>query len=333
MALHIFIFSTVVLFSKECMTETLFVQMGTSIQLNISKLTAENNTLLWSKDKLNVVRYEKPKDPKIPDSHKNKVVFNSTNLSLTLKNMQKNDSGPYKAITRGDSDIVVAEYIVSVIDGVDAPELTVISNWSSSDSCTVNFTCRAHNLTLNSTYENNSCSVGGDSLEIFTLILNCTEDSIICNHSNPVSRKIETQEVKQLCPQYYKNHKQQTGSFQIPWFVYPCILGALLIFGLVYFFFRNKNKGLKQLDNTIYAEVESRQMQSGKKECHVYELPEMMCPTVQSGNNKPQTTYSTVGQHRKPHKKTRKPSQEVPTNNILSIYSVVSKLPDVSPVD
>ncbi|XP_073728390.1 uncharacterized protein [Misgurnus anguillicaudatus] len=222
MALHILFFFTVVLFSKECMTETLFVQMGTSIQLNISKLTAENNTLLWSKDKLNVVRYEKPKDPKIPDLYKNKVVFNSTNLSLTLMNMQKNDSGPYKATARGDSDIVVAEYIVSVIDGVDAPDLTVISNWSSSDSCTVNFTCRAYDLTLNSSYQNNRCSEGKKtSLGISTLILNCTEDTIICNHSNPVSWKIETQKVKQ-CP----SHKKRWHT--IPWVLLLCIAVCLL---------------------------------------------------------------------------------------------------------
>ncbi|XP_073728394.1 SLAM family member 7 [Misgurnus anguillicaudatus] len=333
MALAVIIFTALLVTNKVFSIEnSVFVKTGGSIQLETrTQEIPDYYELIWKfGETKNIVTY---KDGEIKctvhNSYKNRVQFDTETYSLTLMNMQKTDSGVYTLIASGTEDIAVCTYNISVMDGVDAPDLTVISNWSSSDSCTVNFTCRAHNLTLHSTYDNNSCSVGVDSLEIFTLILNCTEDSIICNHSNPVSWKIETQEVKQLCPQYYKNHKQQTGSFKIPWFVYPCILGALLIFGLVYLFFRNKNKGLKQLDNTIYAEVESRQMQSGKKECHVYELPEMMCPTVQRGNNKPQTTYSTVGQHRKPHKKTRKPSQDVPTDNILSIYSVVSKLPDV----
>ncbi|KAL0201677.1 hypothetical protein M9458_004864, partial [Cirrhinus mrigala] len=75
---------------------------------------------------------------------------------------------------------------VNVSDAVEAPVLTVNSNWSSSDSCTVNFTCRAHELMINSRYQKKSCSSEEvTSHENNTLILNCSEKSIICNHSNP----------------------------------------------------------------------------------------------------------------------------------------------------
>ncbi|CAM4587612.1 unnamed protein product [Leuciscus chuanchicus] len=82
---------------------------------------------------------------------------------------------------------------------VDAPVLTVNSHWSSSDSYTVNFTCRAHDLMINSSYQNNRCSPQEVTSQINTLILDCSEESIICNHSNPVSWKIDRINITQLC--------------------------------------------------------------------------------------------------------------------------------------
>ncbi len=86
-----------------------------------------------------------------------------------------------------------------VSDAVEAPVLTVNSNWFSGDSCTVNFTCRAHELTINSSYQNNRCSPEEVTSQINTLILDCSEKSIICNHSNPVSWKQDRRNITQLC--------------------------------------------------------------------------------------------------------------------------------------
>ncbi|RXN16176.1 CD48 antigen-like protein [Labeo rohita] len=114
--------------------------------------------------------------------------------------MQKTDSGLYTATTSGESNNNIVIYRVSVIDAVEAPVLTVNSNWFSSDSCTVNFTCRAHELMINSSYQNNRCSKDEvTSHEINTLILDCSEESIICNHSNPVSWKEDRINILQLC--------------------------------------------------------------------------------------------------------------------------------------
>ncbi|KAL0201678.1 hypothetical protein M9458_004865, partial [Cirrhinus mrigala] len=67
-----------------------------------------------------------------------------------------------------------------------APVLTVNTNQFSGTFCTVNFTCRAHELMINSRYQNKSCSTEEvTSNGINTLILDCSEESITCNHSNP----------------------------------------------------------------------------------------------------------------------------------------------------
>ncbi|KTF86977.1 hypothetical protein cypCar_00050227, partial [Cyprinus carpio] len=82
---------------------------------------------------------------------------------------------------------------------VEAPVLTVNSKWLSGNFCTVNFTCRAHELMIDSSYQNNSCSPEKVTSQINTLILDCYEGFIICNHSNPVSWKKERINITQLC--------------------------------------------------------------------------------------------------------------------------------------
>ncbi|ROL10880.1 CD48 antigen [Anabarilius grahami] len=182
---------------------SVFVQTGNSVQLDIqTQELPEFDVLSWTNYKSeNIVRFiHASKTVRPHPSYKDRVDFNDETFSLTLKNMQKTDSGLYTARTSGESEKIIATYRISVIDAVEDPVLTVNSNWSSSDSCTVNFTCRAHDLMINSSYQNNSCSPEEvTSHQIYTLILNCTEESIICNHSNPVSSKKDRIEIKPLC--------------------------------------------------------------------------------------------------------------------------------------
>ncbi|XP_048019694.1 SLAM family member 9-like [Megalobrama amblycephala] len=181
---------------------SVFVQTGDSVQLDIQTCELpEFNLLFWINGKSeNIVIYIHGVKVNPHPSYKDRVDFNDETFSLTLKNMQKTDSGLYTARTSGHSEKNIVTYRVSVIDAVEAPVLTVNSNWSSSDSCTVNFTCRAHDLMIHSSYQNNRCSPEEvTSHEIYTLILNCSEESIICNHSNPVSSKIDRINIKQLC--------------------------------------------------------------------------------------------------------------------------------------
>ncbi|KAL1280957.1 hypothetical protein QQF64_015557, partial [Cirrhinus molitorella] len=179
------------------------VQTGNSVQLDIqTQELPQFDDLSWKNNQTNnIVKYfNTTKELKFYSSYKDRVDFNYKTFSLTLKNMQKTDSGLYTAIAAAESDKNIVTYKVSVIDAVEAPVLTVNSKWISGNFCTVNFTCRAHKLKINSSYQNNSCSPEEvTSHENYTLILYCREKFIICNHTNPVSWKEDKINITQLC--------------------------------------------------------------------------------------------------------------------------------------
>ncbi|XP_067219889.1 CD48 antigen-like [Chanodichthys erythropterus] len=288
---------------------SVFVQTGDSVQLDIQtqEIPQEFDDLSWRNEKLeNIVKYfHKSKEARPHSSYKDRVDFNNKTLSLTLKNMQQTDSGLYTARTSGETEKIIVTYKVSVIDAVEAPVLTVNSNWSSNDSCTVNFTCRAHDLMINSSYQNNRCSPEEViSHEIYTLILYCSEESIICNHSNPVDTKKDRIEIKQIC---VNNEENITGDDKTKpslqsWLyilVAVCLFLANAIFVVI--LYSKCKKGTQKADNTVCAQNE---VQDQTQE--------------ETQDNRPNTMYCTVGQH-------RKPAVFVETDH--TIYSVVCKQP------
>ncbi|XP_026062931.1 SLAM family member 5-like [Carassius auratus] len=237
---------------------SVFVQTGDSVQLDIqTQQLPEFDLLAWTNNKSEaIVRYNSDSKRVRPhDSYKDRVVFNDKTFSLTLKNMQKNDSGLYTARTTGLITTDLVSYRVSVIDSVKAPVLTVNSNWSSSDSCTVNFTCRAHELMINSSYQNNRCSPQEVTSHINTLILDCSKKYIICNHSNPVSWKQDRINITQLCEDKDKNLKSIHSPTLGKAFGSLCIV--LIFFILIVLYFKCKKGSQEEVEgNTVYAQVE-----------------------------------------------------------------------------
>ncbi|KAF4117747.1 CD48 antigen-like isoform X2 [Onychostoma macrolepis] len=220
------------------------VQTGNSVQLHIqTQELPDFDDLSWKNDKSEIiVKYtSETKRVRLHSSYKDRVDFNDSNFSLTLKNMQKTDSGLYRAIAAGESDDNIVTYRVSVIDAVEAPVLTMNSNWSSSDSCTVNFTCRAHELMINSTYQNNRCSPEEvTSHENYTLILDCSEETIICNHSNPVSWKQDRISIKELCIKKENDSNNDQIESSLLWPVVGSVAVCILICLSVFLLFKYK---------------------------------------------------------------------------------------------
>nr|XP_055059789.1 uncharacterized protein LOC129443308 [Misgurnus anguillicaudatus] len=189
-------------FSGFSTEDTVFVETGASVQLNIQrdKLPDEFEEIIWQNEKSETIvkYYNEFKRVKDYDDYKDRVDFNTESFSLTLKNMKKTDSGVYTAMARGESDTLIAEHRVSVIYAVEAPVLTVNSNLSSTGLC--NFTCKTDNITINTVINNSSsCSEEVTSSEIYHLSLRCINDFIICNHSNPVSWKNDTKTIEPIC--------------------------------------------------------------------------------------------------------------------------------------
>ncbi len=93
------------------------VQTGASVQLDIqTQELPEFDDLSWKNDKSEIiVRYtNETKRVRLHSSYKDRVDFNDKTFSLTLKNMQKTDSGLYTARASGESDNNIVTYRVSV---------------------------------------------------------------------------------------------------------------------------------------------------------------------------------------------------------------------------
>ncbi|KAK7163644.1 hypothetical protein R3I93_007636 [Phoxinus phoxinus] len=289
---------------------SVFVKTGDSVQLDIqTQKLPEFDDLFWRNDKSeNIVKYTNAsKTVKIHPSYKDRVDFNNKSFSLTLKNMQKTDTGLYRAKTSGYSENNIVTYRVSVIDAVDSPVLTVNSNWSSSDSCTVNFTCRAHDLMINSSYQNNRCSPQEvTSHENYTLILNCNEEYIICNHSNPVSSKKQRINITQLCV-INKEYNKGDDEPKPPLLFWPYILVAVCLFLAIplflAFLYSKRKKGAQEDGSRVHPQVEAQEMQKNNSDGHTNDIPEQQVQDQtqeQAGDNRLITIYCTVGQHQKP---------------------------------
>ncbi|XP_026061382.1 SLAM family member 5-like [Carassius auratus] len=302
---------------------SVFVQTGASVQLDIqTQEKPEFDILAWMNNKSeSIVRYNSDsKGVKSLDFYKDRVVFNDVTFSLTLKNMQKTDSGLYTARTIGSINKDLVLYRISVIDAVKAPVLTVNSNWSTSDSCTVNFTCRAHELMINSSYQNNRCSPQEVTSQINALILDCSEEHIFCNHSNPVSWKQDRRNITQLCGDEIS--KSDSSRLVI---AVGTVAGCILLCVSAALCFKYKKGAQEEVEgNTVYAQVEAQEMQKLSSDCNPYDIPDRVQAETQgkTGDKQPSTTYCTVGQH-----------QKTPTQSETdhTIYSAVCKQQNKKP--
>ncbi|XP_036417153.1 SLAM family member 5-like isoform X2 [Colossoma macropomum] len=175
-----------------------FRSVGSSVQLDIQHPVPKFDELIWVFNRVNNVLkyYSEFKKTKQTPGYEGRVEFNEETYSLTLKNLQKTDSGLYEAKASGDEVTVVAEYRLSVLDPVEAP---VLNLQLSNDTCNITLTCRGHDLSINSSCYKETCeekevtSPGG-----VTLSLSVSGSTIICNHSNPVSWKTDVLEMKEL---------------------------------------------------------------------------------------------------------------------------------------
>uniref|UniRef100_A0A3B1K098 SLAM family member 7-like n=1 Tax=Astyanax mexicanus TaxID=7994 RepID=A0A3B1K098_ASTMX len=180
-----------------------FRAVGDSVQQQIQKPGEEFYILHWifnrseqilqCRKHVNYIR--------LSANYRDRVEFNNETYSLTLKNLQKNDSGRYELTILGRRFRHIEGFTLSVFDPVKSPLLTFQQN---PDSCNVTLTCRGHDLSIGSSCYNTTCeekevtSPGGVALSLSVL-----DSSIVCNHSNPISWKKTTVELeifRYLCP-------------------------------------------------------------------------------------------------------------------------------------
>ncbi|XP_059419145.1 CD48 antigen-like [Carassius carassius] len=329
--------SCVLLMSGFSAEISMFVHTGDSVQLEMqTQELPEFDDLSWKNEKsINIVKYfNKTKEVRLHSSYKDRVDFNAKTFSLTMKNMQKTDSGLYTAKTSGESDNNIVTYRVSVIDAVEAPVLTVNSNSSSTHNCY--FTCKGSNITISSIYNGGSCSPEEvTSSGNYTLRLSCTGDSITCNYSNPVSWKTDTKTVNEIC-----TVKKAAPVFPL-WVIVICpiaLASASAVVAVIGFRIYKRTKGTQTNEQTIYAEVNDNiKTQKSLEMLEKSEYPQTVYDTAGdsgqtdvtnhttpnddpmsqsgslSGKSKPMTIYCTIQQ------------QPNPLKTDHTIYGVVNK--------
>lgn len=184
---------------------------------------------------------------------------------------------------------------VFVSDEVEAPVLTVNSSWPSSDPCS--FTCKGSNITISSIYNNSSCSPEEvTSSNNHTLKLNCSDDHIMCTHSNPVSWKTGRKKVIELCTVNKEPPQAIQNSPYPSWFI-PLI--CLLITSLL---------PLSVIGWCLYKRKKDHYSPDQQNELTVYEkvddiknIKQQPSPleTLEKSNNSC-TLYDTVREHGPP---------------------------------
>ncbi|XP_066508143.1 SLAM family member 5-like [Hoplias malabaricus] len=240
-----------------------FVLVGDSVQLHTQEPLPEFRTLFWKFNKTeNILEYSKKYKDITPSSRlKDRVEFNNETYSLTLKNLQKTDSGLWEAIAAGEKDTVVAVYTLSVLDPVEAPVLTSSPEQSNSDPCNITVSCSGHDSSISSVCYNKTCPETNKTWNKTIVLSLFTNGSfIICNHSNPVSWKKAVLEMSQVCVDKGSDNKQKKGTgTSWPFLAVFGLLGLLGFVACAVYVSRamkKKSTGAPQCENTLYAEVQ-----------------------------------------------------------------------------
>uniref|UniRef100_A0A3Q3G0Y0 Ig-like domain-containing protein n=1 Tax=Labrus bergylta TaxID=56723 RepID=A0A3Q3G0Y0_9LABR len=211
-----------------------FVKTGKDLLLEVQEpvVLKRLNVLTWRvNDSINVVKLVYDIETVVSESYKSRAELSAQTHSLLLKNVQKGDSGVYRARVAADKEITVAEYSVTVLDPVSGVKLTV--KLCSSDSTKVTVICSTEDSLISSTFtcDTQTCShEGGERAEIITpgasLDVYLENGSVICNHSNQVSSTRDIQKIEDLCVKPEASKGSQNN-------VTPIVVAIVLSFGVV----------------------------------------------------------------------------------------------------
>uniref|UniRef100_A0AAY5EST7 Immunoglobulin V-set domain-containing protein n=1 Tax=Electrophorus electricus TaxID=8005 RepID=A0AAY5EST7_ELEEL len=189
--------------------------IGTSVQMDAQDHESTFEEFIWRFNKtINLIKYyNETKKMKVNPSYEGRVEVNIETYSLTLKNLQKKDSGLYEAQVTHFKDKIVAMYYLSVFDPVETPGLTYVLDKQIGDPCNISLTCKGHGLSVISSCFNKTCeknkNITREGITLYLSVINSS--SVICNISNPVSwnmSAIEMKDLKQVC------HRKGAGSSQ-----------------------------------------------------------------------------------------------------------------------
>ncbi|XP_072219793.1 SLAM family member 5-like isoform X2 [Leuresthes tenuis] len=188
-----------------------FVQKGGDVTLEVTESDVPEGFLIisWKFSTNDVlVSFSPGNEPRVHPDYSGRIEFVKKLYFVKLKNLQKTDSGVYTSRVTGAQEKTLAEYNVTV--QVSPVQLTVNSVSSSSDSCNLTVTCSTEeDSQISSTFTCDTktrCQEGGETSEITKsgafLHVYLSDESIICNHSNHVSRTKGLIKIQDYCTQH-----------------------------------------------------------------------------------------------------------------------------------
>uniref|UniRef100_A0A3Q3EC21 Ig-like domain-containing protein n=1 Tax=Labrus bergylta TaxID=56723 RepID=A0A3Q3EC21_9LABR len=204
-----------------------FVKTGTDLLLDVKEPVVLNETDLFTwkvNGSVNVVRLING-NLTISPNYTSRAELSAQNHSLLLKNVQKEDSGVYRAHVSFPVLKKVITLALLLADPVSGVKLTV--KLCSSDSTNVTVICSTEDSLISSTFtcDNQTCShEGGERAEIITpgvsLDVYLENGSVICNHSNQVSSTRDIQKIEEFCK---KPEAELYRYFYSLYYLLPCL--------------------------------------------------------------------------------------------------------------
>ncbi|XP_032421963.1 uncharacterized protein LOC116721992 isoform X8 [Xiphophorus hellerii] len=228
-----------------------FVKTGDDLILNLTEAEIPSNSRIWLwqfKDDI-LVEFLLGSQPNVVNNRSGKVEVIEKSYSVKLKDLHKSHSGIYIAKLVSPKEQILTQYNVTVQDPVSPVDLNFTCS-SSSSSYNLTATCRTDNIsiTLRCDYlfcnkeeaERNLVTKSGSSLHIYKL-----KESVVCNHSNQVSKVESKENIENRCPPPRKPRKSY-------WYIILILL--VLLTCLIYIGYRKcKKAGDKDnFDNPIY---------------------------------------------------------------------------------
>ncbi|XP_032421964.1 uncharacterized protein LOC116721992 isoform X9 [Xiphophorus hellerii] len=246
---HLLLFYTLQIQGSSAVTDV-FVKTGDDLILNLTEAEIPSNSRIWLwqfKDDI-LVEFLLGSQPNVVNNRSGKVEVIEKSYSVKLKDLHKSHSGIYIAKLVSPKEQILTQYNVTVQDPVSPVDLNFTCS-SSSSSYNLTATCRTDNIsiTLRCDYlfcnkeeaERNLVTKSGSSLHIYKL-----KESVVCNHSNQVSKVESKENIENRCPPPRKPRKSY-------WYIILILL--VLLTCLIYIGYRKCKKGDKDnFDNPIY---------------------------------------------------------------------------------